>query len=86
MKPGSRQSWRREMDSIYGVERLFAVKTWRVVGSERFRVQLFDHAEAAELALVTVPVALMITIFSCELAIRQRIDDSHASHNLNGEG
>src|SRR5438034_8329176 len=74
------------MDRIHGIERLFAVKTRRVVNGKRFCIELFHHAEAAELALLTVPVAVMVTIFRSELAIRKRIDNFHASHDLNGKG
>src|SRR5262245_24165927 len=74
------------MNGSHRVESLSAVETLRVVTSKRFRIQLFHHAEAAEFPLITVPIALMITIFGRELAIRKRIDNFHASHNLNGKG
>src|SRR5262249_36850331 len=57
----------------------------RVVVLERLCVELFDHAEAAELTLGPVPIAVVIAEFRGQLASREAIDDLDFRDRLDGE-
>ena len=82
VKPGAGQRRRREEGRIHRLEALQAMQALRVVAGEGFAIELLDHAEAAEFALVAVPVALVVAIFGGELAAGEFVDHLDAGDDL----
>src|SRR5690348_7719764 len=84
MKPAARQGRWRETRLVHGVEGLRQAR--RIEIGEALAVDLLDHAEAAELALVAVPIALVIAKLAGELAAGDLVDRLEPGHDLNWEG
>src|SRR5262245_2670003 len=71
MEPGLGKCRSREERAVnLREQRVDAVETGFVVFLERFRIQLLDHAETAELPLRAIPVAVVVAILGRQLAVR----------------
>src|SRR6266568_3255423 len=53
---------------------------------KNFGIPLIHPPEPAELPLCSIPVAVMIAIFGCQLATRDRINHLDSCHHLHREG
>src|SRR2546427_418861 len=51
-----------------------------------FGIPLVHPPETSKLPLCSIPVAMMIAIFGCQLAARDSVYDLNTSHHLHREG
>src|SRR5438876_1209819 len=82
MKPGPGQGRRREM---FLGNRGEGCSTRRMEVTEDLGIELLHHAEASELTLGAVPVALVVAVLGCELALRDLIDRFHPGNHMHRE-
>ena len=87
VEPGLGEERRGEVLVEYRLEPcLRPMGAGRVIVGEGLGVELLHHAEAAELALRPVPVAVVIAVLGRELALGDLVDHLDARHHLHGKG